>query len=258
MTEIKGIDVSKHQTSVDFKKVKKEGFEFAIIRCGYRGYGSGKVTTDERWSQHVKNAIASKMPYGVYFFSQAITVAEAIEEAKYTLKLVKAQSVQPVYPIYIDTEWANKNHTGRADSLTKAQRTAIVKAFCAEIEKAGYYAGIYASTSWFTYQLNDNELTRYDKWIAQYATECEYKGDYGMWQYGGSENHLRSPKVNGVSSEACDQNYCYIDYPTTIKKKGLNGYKPVKKTYKVGPMSAANAKQVKALADKLKVKCTEV
>lgn len=232
----KGTDISKYQTSVDFTKVKAEGFSFVIIRCGYRGYGSaGTLVEDPKWKSHVSNAIAHDVPYGVYFFSQAKTVAEAVEEARYTLSLVKAQGVQPLYPIYIDTEWSNNAHNGRADGLSKAQRTAVVKAFCDEIEKNGYYAGIYASTSWFYNQLNDNELTAYDKWVAQYNVKCTYKGAYGMWQYGGGTNYLRSPKVNGVSSATCDQNYAYRDYPTIIKNNGLNGYnkKPVIQTFSV-------------------------
>ena len=147
----KGIDISKFQNSVDFAKVKADGFNFAIIRCGYRGYGkAGTLAIDPKWHTHTSNAIAHNIPFGVYFFSQAVTVAEAIEEAQYTLKLVKALAVQPLYPIYIDTEWANNAHNGRADYLSKAQRTAVVKAFCEEIQRNGYYAGIYASKSWFT------------------------------------------------------------------------------------------------------------
>lgn len=252
----KGIDISKHNGSVDFKEVKKEGFSFAIIRCGYRGYASaGTLAEDTKWKSYVSNAIAHDVPYGVYFFSQAKTEAEAIEEAQYTLKLVKAQSVQPLYPIYIDTEWANTAHNGRADSLTKAQRTAVVKAFCEEIQKAGYYAGIYASTSWFYKQLNDAELTAYDKWVAQYNIKCTYKNSYGMWQYGGGINYLRRTKVNGVSSANCDQNYAYKDYPTIIKNNGLNSYnkKTIHQKFTVTATKGDTDKFV-SLADTLLIK----
>lgn len=222
----KGIDLSKHNASVDFAKVKADGFSFAIIRCGYRGYASaGTLAEDSKWKEFTSNAITNDVPFGVYFFSQAKTEAEAVEEAQYTLKLVKALAVQPTYPIYIDSEWANTSHTGRADNLSKAQRTAVVKAFCDEIERQGYYAGIYASTSWFTSRLNNSELAKYDKWVAQYNTSCTYGGSYGMWQYGGGQNYLRSTKVNGVASANCDQNFAYRDYPSIIKNAGLNGYK---------------------------------
>lgn len=251
----KGIDISKHQASADFAKVKAAGFEFAILRCGYRGWGSGTLEMDEKWLQHVKNAIDNKMPYGVYFFSQAITPQEAIEEAQFCLKLVKEQKVQPLYPIYIDTEWANTTHTGRADKLTKDQRTAVVIAFCKEIEKAGYYAGIYASTSWFTERLHDNQLTSYDKWVAQYALRCTYKGAHGIWQYGGGINYLSSKKVDGISSANCDQNYCYKDYPTIIKNAGLNGYgkQTPMETFSV-TASEGDIDKFIQLADALKIK----
>lgn len=253
--KIKGVDVSKHQVDADFAKVKENGFDFAIIRCGYRGWGSGTLEQDEKWLKHVGNAIANKMPYGVYFFSQAITKQEAIEEAQFCLKLVKEQKVQPLYPIYIDTEWANTSHTGRADKLSKDQRTAVVIAFCQEIEKAGYYAGIYASTSWFTEHLHDDKLKNYDKWIAQYALRCTYKGAYGIWQYGGGINYLRSKKVAGVSSDACDQNYCYRDYPTIIKNAGLNGYgnQAPMETFSVTATEGDIDKFIQ-LADALKIK----
>jgi GH25 family lysozyme M1 (1,4-beta-N-acetylmuramidase) len=258
MAEIKakGIDISKHQNTVDFAKVKKEGFDFCIIRCGYRGYAkAGTLAEDIKWKTHVSNAIAHNVPYGVYFFSQAVTEAEARAEAQYTLKLIKEQAVQPLYPVYIDTEWANKAHTGRADSLTKKQRTAVVKAFCEEIQKNGYYAGIYASKSWFTEHLIDSELTAYDKWVAQYNLMCTYKGAKGMWQYGGGTNYLRSKKVNGVSSDACDQNYAYYDYPNIIQEKGLNGYgKKPKIKYFVVKATEGDIVKFKQLADTLHIK----
>ncbi len=258
MAEIKakGIDISKYQASVDFAKVKKAGFSFVIIRCGYRGYGSaGTLAEDTKWKAHTSNAIANDVPFGVYFLTQAKTEAEAVEEAQYVLKLVKALSVQPLYPIYIDTEWSNNAHNGRADSLSKAQRTKVVKAFCEEIQRNGYYAGIYASKSWFSSHLNDNELTKYDKWIAQYNIKCTYAKSYGMWQYGGGINYLRSTKVNGVSSANCDQNYCYKDYPSIIKNNSLNGYgkKPVTK-YFVVKASEGDIAKFKQLADTLKIK----
>lgn len=252
----KGIDISKFQNSVDFAKVKADGFNFAIIRCGYRGYGkAGTLAIDPKWHTHTSNAIAHNIPFGVYFFSQAVTVAEAIEEAQYTLKLVKALAVQPLYPIYIDTEWSNNAHNGRADYLSKVQRTAVVKAFCEEIQRNGYYAGIYASKSWFAEQLIDNQLTAYDKWVAQYNLRCTYKGDFGMWQYGGSQNFLRSVKVKGVSSDACDQNYAYKDYPKIMHDKGLNGYgkKPVIKYFCV-KASEGDIAKFKHLADTLQIK----
>lgn len=256
--KIKGVDVSQHNYIVDFAKVKAAGFDFAIIRCGYRGYGAaGTLVTDQLWLKNVQNAIDNNMPYGVYFLTQAKTEAEAVQEAQYVLNLVKAQAVQPLYPIYVDTEWSNNNHNGRADYLSKVQRTACVKAFCQEIERQGYYAGIYASKSWFAEHLIESELTKFDKWVAQYAIMCTYKGSYGMWQYGGGTNYLRNKKVDGVSSAACDQSYCYYDYPAIIRNNNLNGYTKVEPvpTYKITtePMTNGDKIAICAKLDELKI-----
>ena len=211
---MKGIDISKYQAKADFKQVKQQGYEFVIIRVGHRGYLYNSIVLDPKFKEHVTNAIAHNMPYGVYFLTQAVNEVEAREEARFCIEQVKKLSVPPEYPIYIDTEWSNSpTRTGRHDRINKETRTAVCKAFCNELEKNGYYAGIYASTSWFYNQLNDKELTAYDKWVAQYNTKCTYNGSYGIWQYGGSTNLLNSVKVEGVSSEACDQNIAYKNYP---------------------------------------------
>lgn len=211
-------DISKYQGNIDFKKLKATNPFGVIIRVGYRGYGkAGTLVTDPYFETFVKGCIDNDIPYGVYFFSQATNVSEAIEEAKYTLNIVIKQKVQPLFPIYIDTEWANVLRTGRADKLTKAERTSIVKAFCQTIEKAGYFAGIYASTSWYNNQLIDNELIHFSHWVAHYSSKCGYTEAIGMWQF------TSSYKVNGISGKV-DANWCYIDFPKNIKNKGLNGY----------------------------------
>lgn len=255
----KGIDLSYHNGNVNFTKVKAAGFNYCILRCGYRGYGSaGVLMQDPMFKTYANAVIKSGMPYGVYFFSQAINEREAIEEAQYALKLIKAMPVQPLFPVYIDTEYSSEpSHRGRADGLGKAQRTAVVRAFCDEIERQGYFAGVYASTSWYKDKLYDIELTNYTHWIAQYYYRCTYSGNYGMWQYGGSTNLLRQTKVDGVQSANCDQNYCYIDYPSVIKNAGLNGYtkKVVIPKYKIttAEMTAGDKQLICSKLDDLKI-----
>jgi len=223
---MKGIDISKYQSKADFAKVKQQGYEFVIIRVGHRGYLYKSIVLDPKFVEHTTNAIAHNVPYGVYFLTQAVNEAEAREEARFCIEQVKKLSVPPSYPIYIDTEWSNSpTRTGRHDLINKTTRTAVCKAFCNELEQNGYYAGIYASTSWFYERLNDKDLIAYDKWVAQYNTKCTYNGSYGMWQYGGSQNYLNSVKVEGVSSAACDQNIAYKNYPYIMRANGLNGWK---------------------------------
>lgn len=243
------LDVSKYQGNIDWKTLAATGLKGVIIRCAYRGYGkAGTLVVDPKFNEYVAGAIKYGIPYGVYFFSQAITKDEAVEEAKMALELVKKQSVQPLYPIYIDTEWGNVLHTGRADKLTKYNRTQIVKQFCSTVEKAGYYAGIYASTSWYANQLEDQLLTDYTHWVAHYATKCGYKGNHDMWQY------TSSYSVKGISRPV-DANWCYKDFPSIIQKVGLNGYKGM--GYKLHTVETVRAVSEYAL-DKFKKLAAEL
>ena len=142
----------------------------------------------------------------------ATSVSEARTEANFLIKNV-LKGKQFEYPIYMDVEDKVQRELGK-DLLTD-----IVIAYCDTLEKAGYYVGIYSSGSFFSTYMREKKLERFDKWIAQWNKSCTYKGKYGMWQYGGETNLLRSVKVAGVT---CDQNYCYVDYPTIIKKNKLN------------------------------------
>ena len=178
---MKIIDVSRYNGIVSWVKVA-DSCDGAIIRVGYRGYGSGKLAIDERFKENIKAATAAGVLIGVYFVTQAITEAEARAEARYTLDQIKGYRLD--LPIYIDSEDAN-NGAGRADHgrLSKAYRTAIVNAFCNDIIKAGYKAGIYASESWFKERLNlANIPLNYSMWVAKYSTK-KPNIPYDLWQY---------------------------------------------------------------------------
>ena len=246
------LDVSKHQGNINWKKVAESGVKGVILRACYRGYGSaGTLKIDEKFNEYIAEVIKYGIPYGVYVFSQAITNAESVEEANLALDLVKKQSVQPLFPIFIDSEYGNVLHTGRADKLTKAARTSIIEAFCETVESAGYWVGIYASTSWFNNQLFDSNLKDYTHWVAHYASACGYKGNYDMWQYTSSHTHT------GISGRV-DANWCYKDFPTIVKKAGLNGYKnessvPLKSVSTNRAVSEHAKDKFKALAEELSI-----
>lgn len=174
-----GIDVSKYQTSIDWNAVKAAGVEFVIIRVGYRGSSTGVLVEDPYFKSHIQGATKAGLKVGVYFFTQAITKAEAVEEASMALALTEGYNL--AYPIFIDTERIKGN--GRANNLDKATRTEIVDAFCQTIQNAGKKAGVYASTSWYNTELNASKLEKYYIWVAQYNTECSYTGRYDIWQY---------------------------------------------------------------------------
>jgi len=198
--ETRGIDVSKWQANIDWKAVAGAGIDFAIIRVGYRGYTGGTLVEDEYFRKNIAGATKAGIKVGVYFFSQAVTEAEAIEEASAAIAAVKGYHLD--YPIFIDTEWSGGYPNGRADKLSKADRTKVVKAFCKTVRNSGYKAGVYASKSWYHDNLYADELNEYFIWVAQYNTECNYTGKYDMWQY------TSQGSVPGIKGNV-DMNVCY-------------------------------------------------
>ena len=184
-----GIDVSKYQPTVDWKKVKNAGINFVMIRCGYRGYGSGVLVEDPMYKSHITGAKAAGLRVGVYFFSQAVNEAEAVEEASMAVSLAKKYGIN--MPIAIDSEYA-AGGSGRADRLSKSDRTAITKAFCNTVKSAGYTPMVYASKSWFSDHLNASQLSGYRIWVAHYANKCGYTGSYHIWQ------NTDKGKVDGI------------------------------------------------------------
>lgn len=251
------IDVSKFQKKIDWKKVKADGIKGVIIRCGYRGYASaGTLVTDPYFLENIKGCTNNDIPWGVYFFSQAKNAAEGKAEAEYTLKLLQqVKPALPAFPVFIDTEYSSSPiRMGRADHISKADRTAAVKAFCDYVESQGYFAGVYASTSWYSSHLNDSELKSYTHWVAHYADKCTYAGSIAMWQYSSKGS------VSGISGNV-DMNHCYTDYPTVIKNAGLNGfqkdYKPVMQVFTV-TASQGDIKKFVALAEELQISSYEV
>lgn len=213
ITEIKnailnGIDVSLYQGTIDWSKVKKDNIDFVMVRAGYRGYGSnGTLVEDSMFSKNILGASTNGIDIGIYFYTQAITVEEAKEEAKFVLNLIKKYGIKITYPIAVDTELstAKPEGTGRADNLSKDERTKIVKAFCDTIKDSGYIPMIYANKYWLNENLDMSKLTSYDVWLAHYTNQTDYKGSYTMWQYTDSGN------VQGISGNV-DKNYCYKKY----------------------------------------------
>lgn len=216
----KAIDISAYQTNVDYTKVKNDGIEMAILRVGYTGYGVGKSKNkDSMFETHYKGFKNVGIPVGVYWYSCAYTEEEAIIEANKVLEYVKGKQIE--LPIFIDVEDEhNINASGcaRENQVTigKEKLTKVVEAFCKEIEKNGYYVGIYASTYWLNTRLDMNILEKYDIWVAHWwVSKPTYNGKYGVWQYSSTG------RVNGINGNV-DLDYVYKDYPTLIKNNKLN------------------------------------
>lgn len=206
-----GIDVSKWQLNPNWAKIKQDGIDFAILRCGYTGYGKGKKQSiDKTFEKKYKGAKAQCIPVGAYFFSRATTEAEGLKEAQFVHSLLKGKQFE--YPIYIDVEDTYYQKKASIKAVTNA-----TKAFCSYLEEKGYYVGIYASKSWLENKLDLKQLAQYDKWVAQWSKECTFKESHGMWQW------TSKGKVNGIIGRV-DKNIAHKNYPNIMKTNGLNGF----------------------------------
>ena len=216
-----GADFSKHQGTIDWASVKQSGVEFVILRAAVRGYGSsGNLVTDSQIAANIKGALSQNIDVGIYVFSQAVTTEEAVEEAERALDIIKGYDIK--LPIYFDSEYSGApNRTGRADGLTKAERTSLAIAFCETVRKAGYKAGVYASKSFFYNNLGYAAFQSrgYEIWLAHYISSVtDFKYPYNIWQY------TSKGSIGGVQSEYADLDIAYYDYAndSDMSERGKN------------------------------------
>ena len=196
----KGIDVSKHQGNIDWTKVAADGVVFAFIRVGYGT--EGKLVEDEYFEQNVKGALQAGIKVGVYFYSQAITDEELLEEANLVLEKVKPYNIE--LPIVFDVEKVSGGK-GRANELSVEERTRLTALFCQTIQDAGYKPMIYHNMEMGTLMLDLGQLEQYDKWFAYYNDDLYYPYAYKVWQY--SEKGA----VDGINEEV-DLNIWFGDF----------------------------------------------
>ena len=220
------IDVSHHQGAIDWAKVPYR----AIVRIGYRGYGSGKLMKDKQYDANLAGAKASGKLFGFYFFSQAITVDEAREEADFCASLAPTG-----YPLFFDSEWGHTTktgvHDGRADNLTKDQRTAIAMAFCKKAKTHGFTAGIYTFTAFASANIDYAYLCEdYIGWLADTHTNYDKTLPRYIHQY----SKTAKGGVPGIT-EAVDLNHLVKALPAADK--------PANKlqVITVGPVSQGDA-----------------
>lgn len=203
-----GCDLSYHNQYVNFDELAEAGCEFVMLRCGFRGYSEGGLMKDEKFEQFASEAERVGINVGVYFFTQAVTVEEAEEEAEYVLELLEDHKIS--YPVafdteYIDDEKARTNTTEISDEL----RSDICVAFCEKIREKGYYPMIYASENWLRRNLNIEALKEYDIWAPQYLEENDFLYDFTIWQYT-AEGSI--PGVKGV----VDLDISMVDYASFV------------------------------------------
>ncbi|MDD6195265.1 MAG: glycoside hydrolase family 25 protein [Lachnospiraceae bacterium] len=211
---MKVVDISKYNTVTDWNAVS-QNVDGVIIRCGYRGYVAGVISEDNKFRMFAEQCRAAGIPFGVYFMSQAITEAEAREEADYAVNMANAYGA--TLPIFIDSEDGDGTAINvRADGLSQDVRTAVVKAFCDQVQARGCITGVYASESWFRSRMHYEQLTAYRIWCAKYGTNdgtAQTKpalNKVDMWQYSSRGS------VPGVSGNV-DVNECYFDIQTVEK-----------------------------------------
>lgn len=176
----KGIDVSRYQSKIDWKKVAEDEVEYAFIRLGIRGYTEGEIIEDETFQDNIRGALRNDIDVGVYFFTQAMSVEEAEEEAEFVLESIEPYRVK--YPVVIDVE-AVTSAEARSSELTSEERTEYCIAFCDKIREAGYTPMIYGNLKTFMLLLDIEKLEDYDKWFAYYDEEYYFPYDFKIWQY---------------------------------------------------------------------------
>lgn len=175
-----GIDVSGHQGTIDWDQVKEAGIQFAMIRLGYRGYTQGGLALDDNYVTNIETALESKMPVGVYFYTQAVSYEEGVEEAQYVLKNIADYKIS--YPVVIDTEKMEADGA-RANDISNEERTDAIVGFCDTIKDAGYTPMIYANRNWYAQNLDMDRLGDYQLWLAQYSNVPDFPYLFTGWQY---------------------------------------------------------------------------
>ena len=228
-----GIDVSKHNGTIDWGTVKVTGkVDFAILRAGYGKLASQKDVQFERNYDECKKY---GIPVGAYWYSYAITPAEAEAEARAFLQVI--QDKQFEYPVWFDIEERKAFNTGMKNC------SAMIRAFCSVMEQAGYWCGVYCSTSAIKAYIDADTQKRYAMWVAEWGNNLNYNGDAAIWQYS------EKGRITGIHGNV-DLDRAYVDYPELIKAAGKNGYEKPIETPAVKPVetltetSAKNTVQV--------------
>ena len=211
---LRGIDAARYQGEVDWETVKAEGVSFVFLRLGFRGYTSGGLNKDDNFEMNYAGASAAGLDVGVYFFSQAVSEAEAVEEARYVLSELRGRNLD--LPVVMDFELATDASGGYLGRLYDAglsgeEYAAVCLAFCREVEANGYTAAVYAGQSMLRNSVGE-ELTKegFSVWLAHWTVQTRFNGAYDYWQYSGSG------RVTGIGPEV-DLDMRYVTAPSQVE-----------------------------------------
>lgn len=200
-----GVDVSAHQEEIDWRRVAAAGVQFAMIRVGYRGYTQGQIYKDDYFQANIEGALAAGLDVGVYFFSQAVTRAEALEEAAFTVKCIEGYDL--TYPVVFDWE-RQSGETSRTKNTPGETVTSCAITFCQSVEAAGWDAMVYFSPHKAYTELELEELLSWPFWLAHYTQEwrpTDFRYHFAMWQY------ACDGAVDGIEGDV-DLNLCLTDF----------------------------------------------
>lgn len=197
-----GIDVSYHNGEIDWEAVKNDGIEFVMLRMGYRGYESGKINIDDRFHEYAEGASAAGLDVGIYFYSQAVNVNEARDEARTVLDSIGGYSI--TYPVVFDWEMVGEK-SARTNDITAETLTDCAAAFCNAVAEEGYIPMIYSVKRMALMKFDLSRLAGFDFWLAEYRDIPEYPYEFQMWQY------ASDGKVSGIKGDV-DMNMSFVDY----------------------------------------------
>lgn len=207
-----GVDISKWQKGIKLRDLKNAGYEFAILRGAYTGYGKERdKNKDICFDEFYNQAKECELPIGVYYYSCANTKQGGIDEANFLYENgLKGRKFE--YPIYIDVEdvhWQLDNKKNVTDAII---------GFCETLENKQYFVGVYASLSWFKSRIETSRLEAYTKWVAAWRDEKPYFtwNAFDLWQ---------KSNATPFGKYSIDVDVGYKDFPMIIKRAGLNGYK---------------------------------
>ncbi len=199
---LKGIDVSKHQGEINWRKVAGEDIDYTFIRAGFRGSSEGKLVEDEYFQDNIEGALDNGIDVGVYFYTQAMTVEEAEEEAEFVIDLIEDYDV--TYPVVLDLEESTSS-SARTANMTQEEYTKAAIAFCEKIKEAGYTPMIYGNLKTFMIMLDLKQLEDYEKWFAYYDTPVYFPYAFSIWQYSSKGS------IEGIKGDV-DLNVCMKDF----------------------------------------------
>ena len=179
-----GVDVSTYNEVIDWERARDQGIGFAIIRVGGRGWTSGSIYGDVRAEGYLRGARKAGLRIGVYFYSTAVTEAEAAQEADTVIRVLRGRKLD--LPVFYDVELSGEFPKGRADRLSPTERTRLAQVFCERIRAAGYEPGVYSGQYFYQYSIHFRPLDSFSIWMANYTADGfppSFKGEYQLWQF---------------------------------------------------------------------------